>query len=285
MKQQALALAAGQSSGFENHGMLTRRDEFLKTMESIVPWAALCEVIEPHYPKGATDSRPLAWSVCCASTSSSTGSTSPTCRSRKRCTTAPLRRFVRIDLGRESVPDSTTILKSHRLLNEHKIVEAPFAKVVGELQVRGFKVKTGTFADATIIGTPSSTKNADKAGDPEMNQTRKGKQWYYRVKLHIGVDSQSGLADSSWPRRPTCTTNIRCPIFCMAMRTGCTVTRPKLGARGSWHGCGHENDTRGKRPSNKPGRPKAELLIDLSARNCAMIRPCRRFDGSFSAQP
>jgi IS5 family transposase len=110
---------------------------------------------------------------------------------------ASLRRFVGIDLGREPVPDSTTITKFRKLLNDHKLGEALFAKVGKELQARGFKVNTGTIVDATIIGAPSSTKNAGNARDPEMHQTRKGQQWYFGLKLHIGVDSQSGLAHSA----------------------------------------------------------------------------------------
>lgn len=108
-----------------------------------------------------------------------------------------LRRFVGIDLGREPVPDSTTITKFRKLLNDNKLGEALFAKVGKELQERGFKLNTGTIVDATIIGAPSSTKNADKARDPEMHQTRKGQQWFFGMKLHIGVDSQSGLAHSA----------------------------------------------------------------------------------------
>lgn len=102
---------------------------------------------------------------------------------------ASLRRFVGIDLGREPVPDATTMLKFRRLLNKHKLGEAMFARVGKELQERGIKVNTGTIVDATIIGAPSSTKNTEKARDPEMNQTRKGQQWYFGMKLHIGVDS------------------------------------------------------------------------------------------------
>ena len=87
-------------------------------------------------------------------------------------------------------------LKS-KLLNDNKLGEALFAKVGQELQARGFKVNTGTIVDATIIGAPSSTKNADKTRDPDMHQTRKGQQWYFGMKLHIGVDSQTGLAHSA----------------------------------------------------------------------------------------
>lgn len=105
-----------------------------------------------------------------------------------------LRRFVGIDLGRERVPDATTLLKFRRLLEKHQLGQALFAKVGEALQAQGLKVGTGTIVDATIIGAPSSTKNAQKQRDPEMHQTRKGRQWYFGMKLHIGVDSKTGLA-------------------------------------------------------------------------------------------
>jgi transposase, IS5 family len=196
MKQQTLAMAADQT--FENYRKPTRRDEFLKTMEAIVPWSALCEVIEPCYPKVGNGRPPIGlermlrihfiqhWfnlaDLSCE---------------EALYDSASLRRFVGIDLGREPVPDSTTITNFRKLLNENKLGEALFAKVGQELQARGFKVNTGTIVDATIIGAPSSTKNANKARDPEMHQTRKGQQWYFGMKLHIGVDSQSGLAHSA----------------------------------------------------------------------------------------
>ena len=198
MKQQTLAIAADQGSGFEQYRKPTRRDEFLQTMDAIVPWAALCEVIEPHYPKAGNGRPPIGlermlrihfiqhWfnlaDLACE---------------EALYDSASLRRFVGIDLGREPVPDATTLLKFRRLLNNNKLGEALFAAVGAQLQARGFKVNTGTIVDATIIGAPSSTKNADKQRDPEMHQTRKGQQWYFGMKLHIGVDSQSGLAHSA----------------------------------------------------------------------------------------
>jgi transposase, IS5 family len=198
MKQQSLATAADQSAGFERYRKPTRRDEFLATMNAIVPWLALCEVIQPHYAKGIGGRPPiglermlrihfiqhwfnLADEAC----------------EEALYDSASLRRFVGIDLGREPVPDATTMLKFRRLLNEHKLGEQLFAKVGEVLQQSGFKLKTGTIVDATIIGAPSSTKNADNTRDPEMHQTRKGRQWYFGMKLHIGVDSQSGLAHSA----------------------------------------------------------------------------------------
>jgi IS5 family transposase len=196
MKQQTLAMAADQT--FEKYRKPTRREEFLKTMQAIVPWAALCEVIEPHYPKAGNGRPPIGlermlrlhfiqhWfnlaDLACE---------------EALYDSASLRRFVGIDLGAEPVPDSTTITKFRKLLNDNKLGEALFAQVGRELQARGFKVNTGTIVDATIIGAPSSTKNADRARDPDMHQTRKGQQWYFGMKLHIGVDSQSGLAHSA----------------------------------------------------------------------------------------
>ena len=88
-----------------------------------------------------------------------------------------MRSFVGIDLGTERVPDGTTLLRFRRLLEKHQLGEQLFATVGQVLQARGLKVGTGTIVDATIIGAPSSTKNADKARDPQMRQTRKGKQW------------------------------------------------------------------------------------------------------------
>ena len=198
MKQQTLAVASEEGSGFEQYRKLTRRDAFLKTMDAIVPWAALCEVIEPHYPKAGNGRPPIGlqrmlrihfiqhWfnlaDLACE---------------EALYDSASLHRFVGIDLGCEPVPDATTLLRFRRLLNDNQLGEALFAQVGQVLQDKGFKVNTGTIVDATIIGAPSSTKNADKARDPEMHQTRKGQQWYFGMKLHIGVDSQSGLAHSA----------------------------------------------------------------------------------------
>ena len=191
-------MAADAQSEFEHYRKPTRRDEFLKTMQTIVPWTALCEVIEPHYPKAGNGRPPIGlermlrihfiqhWfnlaDLACE---------------EALYDSASLRRFVGIDLGRESVPDATTLLKFRKLLNDNKLGEALFTQVGQVLQSKGFKVNTGTIVDATIISAPSSTKNADRARDPEMHQTRKGQQWYFGMKLHIGVDSHSGLAHSA----------------------------------------------------------------------------------------
>ena len=107
------------------------------------------------------------------------------------------RDFCRIDLGRERVPDATTLLNFRHLLEQHQLGTAMFAKVGELLLAHGMKVSGGTIVDATIIEAPSSTKNSDGTRDPEMHQTKKGNQWHFGMKVHIGVDSKSGLVHSA----------------------------------------------------------------------------------------
>ena len=198
MKQQTLAAGADQGAEFEQFRRPTKRDVFLATMNEIVPWQALCEVIEPHYPKAGNGRPPVGLERMLRMyfVQHWFNLADEACEEALLDSTA-LRRFVGIDLGRERVPDGTTLLKFRRLLEKHKLGEQLFAKIGQVLQSRGLKVGTGTIVDATIIGAPSSTKNADKARDPEMRQTRKGKQWYFGMKMHIGVDSQTGLTHSA----------------------------------------------------------------------------------------
>ena len=198
MKQQTLAMAEDQNASFEQHRKPTRRDVFLDTMHKIVPWKDLCAIIEPHYPKRGNGRPPIGlermlrihfvqhWfnlaDFACE---------------EALYDSVSLRRFVGIDLGCESVPDATTMLKFRHLLEQHKLAEQLFTEVGRVLSSSGMSLKTGTIVDATIIAAPSSTKNSEKQRDPEMRQTRKGKQWYFGMKLHIGVDSQSGLTHSA----------------------------------------------------------------------------------------
>lgn len=197
MKQQTLAMAADGQTGFEQYRRPTRRDVFLSTMEQIVPWSVLCAAIEPYYPKPGNGRPPVGlermlrmyfvqhWFDLADHACEEALLDSPA-----------LRRFVGIDLGRERVPDGTTLLKFRRLLERHELGGALFEKVGKVLQDRGLTLGVGTIVDATIIGAPSSTKNADRGRDPDMHQTRKGQQWYFGMKLHIGVDSRTGLAHS-----------------------------------------------------------------------------------------
>jgi len=198
MKQQTLAMAADQTAQYEQYRKPTKRDLFLATMEQIVPWRDLCSVIEPHYPKAGNGRPPVGLErmLRMYMVQHWFNLADAACEDALLDSTA-LRRFVGIDLGRERVPDATTLLKFRRLLEKNKLGEALFAKVGEVLQAHGLKVGTGTIVDATIIGAPSSTKNAAKQRDPEMHQTRKGQQWYFGMKVHIGVDSKTGLAHSA----------------------------------------------------------------------------------------
>lgn len=198
MRQQTLAMAAKHETGFEQHRRPTRRDEFLDTMNSIVPWAELCAVIEPYYPKRGNGRPPIGLErmlrIHCIQHWFNLADFA--CE-EALYDIASLRHFAGIDLGCEAVPDATTLLKFRRLLEKHNLNEKLFAEVGRVLQASGMALKTGTIVDATIIAAPSSTKNTEKKRDPEMHQTRKGQQWYFGMKLHIGVDSQSGLAHSA----------------------------------------------------------------------------------------
>ncbi len=186
-------------------------------MEQIVPWEALCKVIEPPYPKAGNGRSPvgLERKLRMYFVQHWFNLTDQACEEALLDSTA-LRRFDGIDLGRERVPDATTLLKFRRLLEKHKLGEQLFAAVGQVLQARGLKVGTGTIVDATIIGAPSSTKNADKARDPEMHQTRKGQQWYFGMKMHIGADSRTGLVQSAVVTAANVHDSTRCPICCTA---------------------------------------------------------------------
>ena len=198
MKQQTLAMAADQNTKFERFRRPTRRDEFLATMERLVLWASLCEVIEPHYPKAGNGRPPVGLERMLRMyfVQHWFNLADEACEEALLDSTA-LRGFVGIDLGRERVPDATTLLKFRRMLEKHKLGEALFAKVGQVLQDQGLKVGAGTIVDTTIISAPSSTKNRENQRDPEMHQTCKGQQWYFGMKLHIGVDAETGLAHSA----------------------------------------------------------------------------------------
>lgn len=197
MKQQSLAVASDEGAGFEQYRRPTRRDVFLATMNEIVPWQELCAVIDPYYPKPGNGRPPVGLERMLRMyfVQHWFNLADQACEEALLDSTA-LRRFVGIDLGHERVPDGTTLLKFRRLLDKHELGKQLFAAVGQVLQARGMKVGTGTIVDATIIGAPSSTKNQDKARGPQMHQTRKGQQWYFGMKMHIGVDSRTGLAHS-----------------------------------------------------------------------------------------
>ena len=190
MKQMTLAA----TTGFERHNRATRKAAFLARMETLVPWTEFCALIEPHYPKAGNVRPPIGVERMLRMylLANWFNLADEACEDALYDTPV-FRDFCRIDLGRERVPDATTLLNFRHLLEKHEIGLALFAKV-GELLLKGgLKLSGGTIVDATIIAAPSSTKNEEKARDPEMHQTNKGNQWHFGMKVHIGVDSASGL--------------------------------------------------------------------------------------------
>lgn len=185
--------------GFETYRKATRRDVFLSEMDRVVPWQELCAVIEPYYP-GEPDGagrRPVGLErMLRIYFLQHFYDLSDPAVEEALYDSLAMRRFVGIDLGREPAPDETTVCKFRHLLEENALGEDLFAQVLRHLQGRGFKLSRGTIVDATIINAPSSTKNREKARDPEMHQTRKGNQWYFGMKGHVGVDSKTKLIHS-----------------------------------------------------------------------------------------
>jgi len=193
MRQRTLA-----DEGFEKFRKPTRRERFLDEMEQIIPWRDLCRVIKPFYPKPQGAGRPpvgLERMLRIHFLQHWFNLSDPAVEEALYDSRA-MRRFVGIDLGREPVPDETTVCNFRHLLEAHNLGDRLFALIGDYLQENGLQVSTGTIVDATIIDAPSSTKNKDKARDPEMHQTKKGNQWYFGMKAHIGVDSQSKLIHS-----------------------------------------------------------------------------------------
>ena len=184
--------------GFEKYRKPTRREQFLDEMNRLIPWAELAAVIDPFYPRGEGRGRPpigverlrLIHFLQHGFNLSDQAVEQALDDSRA------LRSFVGIDLGREPVPDETTICKFRHLLERHPLGEQLFTLIGEYLQENGLKVHTGTIVDATIISAPSSTKNKERRWDPERRQTRKGNQWFFGMKAPLGVDSRTQLIPS-----------------------------------------------------------------------------------------
>ncbi len=181
-------------TGFERYTKKTRRAAFLEEMEQVVPWAKLCALIEPHYPKPGNGRPPVGlermlriYFVQQWFNLSDPGVEEALYDS------AALRAFVGIDLGREPAPDETTVCKFRHLLEEHQLGGAMLETVNLHLQSKGVRIAKGTIVDATLIHAPSSTKNQQQERDPEMRQTKKGNQWYFGMKAHVGVDSKTKI--------------------------------------------------------------------------------------------
>ena len=185
-------------ASFERYRKPTRREEFLAQMNTVVPWEKLTALIEPVYPAGDGAGRPpigLERMLRIHFLQHWFNLSDPAVEEALYDSRA-MREFVGIDLGREPAPDESTICKFRHRLEQHELGQQIFASVNAHLASQGFKVSTGTIVDATIIAAPSSTKNAKGERDPEMHQTKKGNQWYFGMKAHIGVDSRLKLIHS-----------------------------------------------------------------------------------------
>lgn len=192
MRQATLATV-----GFERFSKTTRRAAFLAEMDGVVPWAKFCAMIEPFYPKPGNGRPPIGLErMLRIYLLQQWFNLSDPGAEEALYDSQTLRQFAGIDLGREPVPDETTICKFRHLLERHDLGRQMFDMVGQHLQARGVKLATGTIVDATIIHAPSSTKNKDRARDPDMHQTRKGQQWYFGMKAHIGVDSRTKIIHS-----------------------------------------------------------------------------------------
>ena len=178
---------------FEVHGRATRKAVFLARMEILVPWAAFCALIEPHYPKTGNGPPPVGLERMLRMylVANWFSLADEACEDALYDIPA-FRDFCRIDLGRERVPDATTLLNFRHLLEGHQIGAALFAKVRELLQSNGIKLSGGTIVDATLIAAPPSTKNREQARDPEMYQSKKGSQWQmanHNMKFLVVDDS------------------------------------------------------------------------------------------------
>jgi transposase, IS5 family len=179
------------SIAWQQKGKVTRREQFLAEMDAVIPWRELVALIEPHYPKAGQGRQPIGvekmlriyflqqWF-----------NLSDPQAEDSIYDSESMRRFVGVELAEDVVPDETTILRFRHLLERHGLTKGIFDAIKWLLEEKQLFLRSGTIVDATIISAPSSTKNATKKRDPEMKQTRKGNNWYFGMKLHIGADKR-----------------------------------------------------------------------------------------------
>src|ERR1700674_935152 len=191
--QQTLASQAS----FAKYGRKSKRELFLDQMNQMVPWFELLGLVEPFYPKAGNGRQPVGLAIMLRTyfLQQWFGFSDP--GMEEAFYDSPvLRRFAGVDLGVAAAPDETTILRFRHLLEQHDLCGEMLMTVNRYLETKGIRISTGTIVDATIIHAPSSTKNSSGKRDPEMHQTKKGNQWYFGLKAHIGVDSKQGVVHS-----------------------------------------------------------------------------------------
>lgn len=187
------------SLAFDAKKKRTRREKFLAEMEQVVPWNELLAVIEPHYPKAGRRGRPpvALTTMLRIYFLQQWYALSDPAMEDALYEIESMRRFVGLELADQTLPDETTILKFRHLLEKHQLT-AKMMNVISEvLEKRGLLLRGGTMVDATIVQAPPSTKNKEKQRDPEMHQTKKGNQWHFGMKIHVGADVNSGLVHTA----------------------------------------------------------------------------------------
>ena len=181
---------------YDTKRKVTSRERFLTEMDAVIPWAPLLALIVPHYPTAGRGRRPLPLETMLRVYFLQQWFDLSDPKAEDMLYDSELmRRFARVDLGEDTVPDESTILRFRHLLEQHALTAQIFGTVRTLLEDHKLLLKAGTIVDATIIAAPSSTKNATKTRDPAMKQTRKGNQWYFGMKVHVGTDTR-GLVHS-----------------------------------------------------------------------------------------
>ena len=188
------------SLDFASKKKRTKRDVFLAEMAAVVPWPTLEAIIEPHYPKvgpqGGRRAFPIAVMLRVYCLQQWYNLSDPGAE-EALYDIQSMRAFCNLELGRDAIPDETTILNFRHLLEAHALTKAVFEAVAEHLEARGALLRGGTIVDATLIAASPSTKNAVGQRDPQMRSSKKGNQWYFGMKAHIGVDARSGLAHTA----------------------------------------------------------------------------------------
>lgn len=186
MKQTTFASAA-----WDKKGKVTRRERFLAEMDAVIPWKHLKRLIEPHYPKAGNGTQPMPMErMLRIYFMQQWFNLSDPAMEDSLYDSESMRRFAGIELSEDAVPDETTILRFRHLLEKHYLTQAIFGQIRSLLEQKRLLLKSGTIVDATIIEAPPSTKNEDQARDPEMHQTKKGKEWHFGMKAHVGTDKR-----------------------------------------------------------------------------------------------
>jgi transposase, IS5 family len=270
MKQHSLGL--GQTS------KRTRRREFLDEMERVVPWSDVVALVAPYMPEGKRGRPPFAVEVMLRIHFMQQWFTLSDPAMEEALHDVPLfREFAGVEGWDERLPDESTILRFRHVLEKHKLAAQILQTINDLLSHKGLLLKSGTVVDATLIAAPSSTKNAAGERDPEMKQSRKGQQWYFGMKCHIGVDAESGLVHT--------------------VRGTSGHVNDVIEANSLLHG--QESDVfadagyqgAGKRPDAQPGvnwhiamRPGKRKTLDLSSPLAAMIEKVEKIKASIRAK-